>query len=247
MAGVMIVISPLSAKVVERIGSKIVVASGLSIAAIGLIMASRLTAGASYPEVLASLVVLAAGMALVMPPATESIMGSLPPAKAGVGSAVNDTTRQVGGALGVAVLGSVMSSTYGPRVSDAISGLPLSSEQATAIHDQIGAAIRAAGEIGGAPGRALADVASRGFADGMSTAFIIGAAALALGAVIVALFLPARAPDHEPATVAVAGDGQARSTAAVSAAGDAPRTDAPLAAAGDGHRRAARAPDPERR
>jgi EmrB/QacA subfamily drug resistance transporter len=247
MAGVMIVISPLSAKVVERIGSKIVVASGLSIAAIGLIMASRLTAGASYPEVLASLVVLAAGMALVMPPATESIMGSLPPAKAGVGSAVNDTTRQVGGALGVAVLGSVMSSTYGPRVSDAISGLPLSSEQATAIHDQIGAAIRAAGEIGGAPGRALADVASRGFADGMSTAFIIGAAALALGAVIVALFLPARARDHEPATVAVAGDGQARSTAAVSAAGDAPRTDAPLAAAGDGHRRAARAPDPERR
>jgi EmrB/QacA subfamily drug resistance transporter len=262
MAGVMIVISPLSAKVVERIGSKIVVASGLSIAAIGLIIASRLTAGASYPEVLASLVVLAAGMALVMPPATESIMGSLPPAKAGVGSAVNDTTRQVGGALGVAVLGSVMSSTYGPRVSDAISGLPLSSEQATAIHDQIGAAIRAAGEIGGAPGRALADVASRGFADGMSTAFIIGAAALALGAVIVALFLPARARDHEPAMVAVAGDGQGtdnvpvgaaagdgqvRGTASVASAGDGQRTNTPVGAAGDGHRRAAPAPDPEPR
>jgi EmrB/QacA subfamily drug resistance transporter len=261
MAGVMIVISPLSAKVVERIGSKIVVASGLSIAAIGLIIASRLTAGASYPEVLASLVVLAAGMALVMPPATESIMGSLPPAKAGVGSAVNDTTRQVGGALGVAVLGSVMSSTYGPRVSDAISGLPLSSEQATAIHDQIGAAIRAAGEIGGAPGRALADVASRGFADGMSTAFIIGAAALALGAVIVALFLPARARDHEPAVVAVAGDGQGtdngpvaaaagdgqvRGTAA-GAAGDGQRIDTAAGAAGDGHRLAAPAPDPEPR
>jgi EmrB/QacA subfamily drug resistance transporter len=264
MAGVMIVLSPLSAKVVERIGSKIVVASGLSIAAIGLIIASRLTPGASYPEVLASLVVLAAGMALVMPPATESIMGSLPPAKAGVGSAVNDTTRQVGGALGVAVLGSVMSSTYGPRVSDAISGLPLSSEQATAIHDQIGAAIQAAGEIGGAPGRALADVASRGFADGMSTAFIIGAVALALGAVIVALFLPARARDHEPATVAAAGDGpgkdnvpvaaasaagdgQVRSTAAVAAAGDGQRSDTPAGAPGDGHRRAAPAPGPEPR
>jgi MFS transporter, DHA2 family, multidrug resistance protein len=264
MAGVMIVLSPLSAKVVERIGSKIVVASGLSIAAIGLIIASRLTPGASYPEVLASLVVLAAGMALVMPPATESIMGSLPLAKAGVGSAVNDTIRQVGGALGVAVLGSVMSSTYGPRVSDAISGLPLSSEQATAIHDQIGAAIQAAGEIGGAPGRALADVASRGFADGMSTAFIIGAAALALGAVIVALFLPARARDHEPATVAAAGDGpgkdhvpvaaasaagdgQVRSTAAVAAAGDGQRSDTPAGAPGDGHRRAAPAPGPEPR
>ncbi|MGH9231222.1 MAG: MFS transporter, partial [Acidimicrobiales bacterium] len=205
MAGVMMVIAPLSAKVVERIGSKIVVASGLSIAAVGLVMASRLTAGASYPEVLSSLVVLAAGMALVMPPATESIMGSLPLAKAGVGSAVNDTTRQVGGALGVAVLGSVMSSTYGPRVTEAISGFPVSSDQASAIHDQIGAAMRAASEIGGEPGRMLADVASGGFADGMSTAFIIGAAALALGAVIVALFLPARAREHED--VAMGGDG----------------------------------------
>jgi EmrB/QacA subfamily drug resistance transporter len=238
MAGVMIVISPLSAKVVERIGSKIVVASGLCIAAIGLIMASRLTAGASYPEVLASLVVLAAGMALVMPPATESIMGSLPPAKAGVGSAVNDTTRQVGGALGVAVLGSVMSSTYGPRVNDAISGLPLSSEQATAIHDQIGAAIRAASEIGGAPGRALADVASRGFADGMSTAFIIGAAALALGAVIVALFLPARARDHGPAAVAAAGDGQGTDNVSVATASDEVRVRGTVPAT-------AVAPDPE--
>jgi MFS transporter, DHA2 family, multidrug resistance protein len=222
MAGVMLVISPLSAKVVERIGSKIVVATGLSVGAVGLIIASRLTAGASYPEVLVALVVLAAGLALVMPPATESIMGSLPLAKAGVGSAVNDTTRQVGGALGVAVLGSVMSSTYGPRVTEAISGLPVSSEQATAIHDQIGAAMRAAAEIGGEPGRMLADVASRGFADGMSAAFIIGAAALALGAVIVSLFLPARARDHEPAAAGAAGDGH--------------RTDTPALATGDGHR-----------
>jgi EmrB/QacA subfamily drug resistance transporter len=212
MAGVMLVVSPLSAKIVERIGSKIVVATGLSVAGIGLVIASRLTPGATYPEVLAALVVLAAGMALVMPPATESIMGSLPLAKAGVGSAVNDTTRQVGGALGVAVLGSVMSSTYGPRVADAISGFPLPAEQAKAIHDQIGAAMRVASEIGGPPGRALADVASRGFADGMSTAFLIGAAALALGAVIVALFLPARAPDHEGR--AVAGDGHRPAAAA---------------------------------
>jgi EmrB/QacA subfamily drug resistance transporter len=206
MAAVMMVLSPLSAKVVERIGSKVVVGTGLSVAAVGLVMASRLTAGASYPEVLASLVVLAAGMALVMPPATESIMGSLPPAKAGVGSAVNDTTREVGGALGVAVLGSVMSSTYGPRVTDAVGGLPVASEQANAIRDQIGAAMEAAGRIGGEPGRLLADVASRGFADGMSTAFLIGAAALVLGAVIVALFLPAKAHDHED-WVVEAGDG----------------------------------------
>jgi EmrB/QacA subfamily drug resistance transporter len=197
MAAVQMVVAPMSAKIVERVGSKIVVATGLGIGAVGLLLASRLTAEATYGDVLASLIVLAVGLALVMPPATESIMGSLPPAKAGVGSAVNDTTREIGGALGVAVLGSVMASTYRPRVSDAIAGFPVPAEAADAITDQVGAAMRAAAEIGGEPGRALADAASSGFADGMGIAFMIGAGALALGAVIVALYLPARAHDHE--------------------------------------------------
>jgi hypothetical protein len=239
MAAVQMVVAPLSAKIVERVGSKIVVATGLTIGAIGLLMASRLTAGASYPEVLASLVVLAIGLALVMPPATESIMGSLPLAKAGVGSAVNDTTREVGGALGVAVLGSIMASTYRPQVSDAIAGAPIPTEVRNAITDQVGAAMRAAAEIGGPPGRALADAASKGFADGMSIAFVVGAAALALGAVIVALYLPARAHDdmREPAT---AGDGAAPGRApadAATAPADAPadaRSGPAVAPAGNG-------------
>jgi hypothetical protein len=191
------VLAPLSAKVVERIGSKIVVTAGLLIAGSGLLLASRLEATSGYGEVVVSLIILAAGLALVMPPATESIMGSLPPAKAGVGSAVNDTTREVGAALGVAVLGSIMSSTYRPRVSDAIAGQPVPEDVAHAITDQIGAAMQVAREIGGAPGRALADVASSGFADGMGRAFIVGAAALIVGAILTALFLPARGRDHE--------------------------------------------------
>ena len=197
MAGVQVVVAPLSARIVERIGSKVVVATGLLVAAGGLVMASRLTPGASYGQVAVALMVLAAGLALVMPPATESIMGSLPLAKAGVGSAVNDTTREVGGALGVAVLGSIMSSTYRPRVSDAIAGAPVPQRVAGAITDQIGAAMDVAQRIGGARGAALRDVAAGGFVDGMSIAFVVGAAALALGALIVALYLPARAHDHE--------------------------------------------------
>ncbi len=146
-----------------------------------------------------ALVVLAVGLALVMPPATESIMGSLPPAKAGVGSAVNDTTRQIGGALGVAVLGSVMSSTYRPRVSEffAQSPVPVPKEVVTAATDQVGAAFGVANQIGGPVGAQLRDVAGRAFVDGMSIAFLIGAAALGLGAVLVALYLPARAHDHD--------------------------------------------------
>jgi Na+/melibiose symporter-like transporter len=195
MAATQMVAAPLSAKVAERIGSKIVVAVGLLVASIGLLMASQLTADSSYGQVAIVLVVMAAGFASMMPSATEAIMGSLPPAKAGVGSAVNDTTRELGGAFGIAVLGSVVSSTYGPQVRDAVAGTPLPADLQTTASDQIGAAMAIAQRLGGAPGRALADAASSAFIDGMSTALMIGAAALALGAVVTALWLPARAAE----------------------------------------------------
>ncbi len=97
---VMGVVSPVSARLVEQVGTKVVVTVGLVVAAVGLALASAIDAGSGYGPLLASMVVLALGMSLTMAPATESIMGSLPPAKAGVGSAVNDTTRELGGALG---------------------------------------------------------------------------------------------------------------------------------------------------
>ena len=116
-AGIMLVVAPLSARFAERWGTKLVVGTGLSFATLSLLTMSTLPAeNISYvTDVLPRLVLLAIGMGLVMAPATESIMGSLPRAKAGVGSAMNDTTRQVGGALGVAVVGSVMLSMYGGR------------------------------------------------------------------------------------------------------------------------------------
>jgi EmrB/QacA subfamily drug resistance transporter len=116
------VVSPISARLVERMGTKVVVTAGLVIAGAGLFMAAGLEAGSSYGELLRSMLVLAAGMGLTMAPATESIMGSLPPAKAGVGSAVNDTTRELGGALGVAVLGSLLASGYATSLGDAMAG-----------------------------------------------------------------------------------------------------------------------------
>jgi len=229
MAAAQMVIAPLSAKLVERVGTKVIVTTGLVTAAIGLLLGSRLSAGATYGDVVVALVILAAGLAMVMPPATESIMGSLPPAKAGVGSAVNDTTREIGAALGVAVLGSVMSSTYRPRVTEAISGFPVPDEAAHAITDQVGAAMGIADEIGGEPGRLLADAASSGFADGMGVAFVIGAVALLVGAVIVARFLPARSHDHEddvPAAVDEGGDGYAAGPLDVGAPAGAAGVDA---------------------
>jgi hypothetical protein len=222
------VVAPLSAKIVERVGSKIVVAAGLLTGAAGLAIASQLTPGSTYPQILVALIVLAMGIALVMPPATESIMGSLPLAKAGVGSAVNDTTRQVGGALGVAVLGSVMMSTYRPRVTEAIAGLPLPAEAAHAATDQVGAALRI-GETLGPRGAGLVEAASTGFTDGMAIAFLIGSAALVVGAIIVALYLPARAHDHEfGEPVAAPSPTPEAASASVSADGHGNGSDTPV-------------------
>ena len=112
LAAGLILGSPLSAKLTERIGTKRVVAAGLLLVSVGLAMLSGAEVDSGYGLIAAVLGVLGLGMGLTMAPATDSVMGSLPIAKAGVGSAVNDATRTLGGALGVAVLGSLLSSGY---------------------------------------------------------------------------------------------------------------------------------------
>ena len=107
--------APSSAKLAERFGTKRVVAAGLVMMAGGFFMSGSFAADTPYAVVVVAMFFMGAGLGLVNAPATESIMGSLPPEKAGVGSAVNDTTRELGGTLGVAVVGSLFSSVYGLR------------------------------------------------------------------------------------------------------------------------------------
>jgi hypothetical protein len=128
------------------------------------------------------------GMGLTMAPATESIMGSVPRERAGVGSAVNDTTRQTGGALGVAVLGSLLATRYDSRVDH----LRLPAGAAHAARESIGGALAVAGRLGGRAGGALADAARAGFANGIQLATLVGAGVVALAVVVVILFLPNR-------------------------------------------------------
>ena len=110
---------PISAKLAARIGTRVVVASGLVLVATGLGIVTMLATDSGYGLVAAHLLVLGFGMGLAMAPATDAVMGSLPIEKASVGSAVNDTTRTMGGALGVAVLGSLLSSQYRGDMADA--------------------------------------------------------------------------------------------------------------------------------
>jgi DHA2 family multidrug resistance protein-like MFS transporter len=138
-------------------------------------------------------------MGFAMAPATDAIMGSLPLEHAGVGSAMNDVVRQVGGTLGVAVLGSVLSSSYGSSMHGATSGLPDST--ATAAADSVGGAAQVAHGIGGQAGATLLHASQGAFVDAMGVTVIVAAAAALLGSVIAMVFLPAREPGAEKAAV----------------------------------------------
>jgi EmrB/QacA subfamily drug resistance transporter len=112
-AGAMIACAVISAKLVERLGTRRVVTAGMLVFAGGLAIAAGIDAGSGYGHVALVLTLMGAGMGLAGAPATDSIMNALPPARANIGSAINDTTRELGGALGVAVVGSIVSSIAG--------------------------------------------------------------------------------------------------------------------------------------
>ncbi len=197
-AAIMLPVAPLSARLAERYGTKLVVGAGLSFATLSLVLMSTLPAtNVSYVrDVLPRLVLLAVGMGLTMAPSTESIMGSLPRAKAGVGSAMNDTTRQIGGALGVAVVGSVMTSVYGTRVAAAItaSNLPVPAKLLGQARQDLSTALAIVTnkQVPAALHSKLVVEINDAFVAGMHRGVLFAAAATLLGVFIVLRFLPAR-------------------------------------------------------
>jgi hypothetical protein len=133
-----------------------------------------------------------------MVPATESIMGSLPLAKAGLGSAMNDTTRQIGGALGVAILGSVFASAYTTNIAGSLTGLP--PETAAAASTSVDQALKAGQQLGGEAGLAIITAAKEAFISAMDRGLFVGAAIALIGAMVALVWLPSRAatPTEEP-------------------------------------------------
>lgn len=187
-AGTMIVVAPRSAGWAHRFGARAMVSLGLLLAAVGLAMFSFVDVGTHYGFIAIPIVIMAAGLGMLMPPSTEAIVSSLPQDQAGVGSAVNDTTREVGGALGIALLGSLMSQGYRAGIDEAVSGLP--EQAAEAARDSIGAALAVAGQIGGQAGSRLVEAAGLAYVDGMHLSYWAGAAILAITSAIVWRFYP---------------------------------------------------------
>jgi MFS family permease len=190
----MIVAAPLSARFAERFGTKKVVTTGLVIVSIAMSILATITVDTGYGRVALALAVLGLGMGTAMAPATESIMGSLPLAKAGVGSAMNDTTRQIGGALGVAILGSILASSYGSAMESVVASLP--PQAAEIAGDSVGGAMAVASQAGAA-GAPLAEAAAVAFVGGMESAVWVAAGVAMLGAIVTFLWLPARGADQD--------------------------------------------------
>jgi hypothetical protein len=129
-------------------------------------------------------------MGATMAPATESIMSSVPLGRAGVGSAMNDTVRMVGGTLGVAVLGSLLSSSYGANMEPAVKSLP--QPAADAASDSVGHASVVGDQIGGSAGQALSNAAETAFTTAMGSTLTVAAITALAGAALALIVLPAR-------------------------------------------------------
>jgi len=185
-AVVYMISAPLSARLVERWGQRRVVSVGLAVVATGLAILSRSTVQGNYPLLALSLIVTAGGMGMTTAPSTGAIMVSLPLDKAGVGSAVNDTTRELGGALGVAVFGSVLASRYHSGITSYLAGLPQTAHGATS---SLGAALQTATTFPDPVANALATAARHSYVHAFDSTLLLTVAASVLASGLVSWLL----------------------------------------------------------
>jgi hypothetical protein len=184
---------------VRRFGSNRVVAFGLAAMAAGFGIAAVTTATAPYVVVVAAMLGMGGGLGLVTAPATDSIMGSLPREHAGVGSAINDTTRELGGTLGVAIVGSVFASLYGSQLADKLAGLPIPASAVGQAKESIGAAFVVAQRAPTPAGTATIVEASRSaFMSGFHAGSVAAGSVAAATAIAAWFLLPARAREDVP-------------------------------------------------
>ncbi|HEV7861274.1 MAG TPA: DHA2 family efflux MFS transporter permease subunit [Acidimicrobiia bacterium] len=200
MAFTMMVAAPSSAKFVAKFGSRKVVSTGLLILGLGLLLLAQSDVATPYWHLVVAIVTMAVGMGLSMAPSTTGIMASLPLRKAGVGSAVNDTTRELGGALGVAVLGSLLASKFTAALPASVLGLPAPAR--AAVRSSLGGALGVARSLPPAVGVPLEAAAKGAFVSAMGVSLVAAAIVAVAAAVMVRRFYPDRivmqyeAPGH---------------------------------------------------
>jgi EmrB/QacA subfamily drug resistance transporter len=192
MAALMMPLSTAAPMIAERFGYRRTVATGMALLTVGLAtVALQADPGGGYLSVLPGLLVLALGIGLAMSPSTAAITSSLPEEKQGVASSLNDTVRELGGAVGIALVGSVLNATYRSNVASATAKLP--PEAAEAVERGIGPAIAVASQAG-AQGEPLLAAARQAYVDGMVPALLLAAGLTAFAAIFTAVRGPRPTP-----------------------------------------------------
>jgi EmrB/QacA subfamily drug resistance transporter len=188
------IFTPIGAVMALKVGSRLVVGVGLLLMGGGLVMAGfTSTPGAAFfGPIIISMVLLALGLSAITAPSTEAVMGSLAADQVGAGAAVNNTTRELGGTLGVAVLGSVFASGYGPRITKAFAPYPIPPAAKRAANESVAAALSVVHHAPAAAQPVLQAAAFAGFGAGLKIACLVGAAVAVVGAVNAFRFLPGR-------------------------------------------------------
>jgi EmrB/QacA subfamily drug resistance transporter len=191
-ASALLVIAPLSAVLVRGIGAKLTMAVGLVLVAAGLWQISGATVATTFAGTVLGMVLLGAGAGLAIPTATGSVLGSVPESDSGVASATSTTAIQVGGALGVAVVGSLLATRYQDTMTASLAGHHLPPAAVTAIQSSLGGALAVAAHAGGAAGQLLAHLARAAFVSGMDLGLFAAALVALAGAAAALAWLPGR-------------------------------------------------------
>ena len=194
IALVLIVVASVSTTLARYAGAKVVVVAGMALIALGLQLLSAVTIHTTYTDALPAFFLLGIGSGLAIAPCTDAVMGSVPTKLAGIGSATNSTALQIGSALGVAVIGSLLAARYQSRVDVLIAGHGAPASVVAVIRSSLGGALAVAQRVGGASGAQLALAARSSFLAGLDFAVDVAAAIVGAAALIVAVLLPARAP-----------------------------------------------------
>ena len=192
VAGLLALVAPLSPALVRWAGTKAVAGTGLLAVATGLWQLSTAESSATYEDLLAGLLMLGLGAGLVVPAALDALMGTLPQGDTGVGSATNGVSVQLGGAVGVAVIGSLLTARYQDRMGPPLRPYQLSHDVSDSVLGSLGGALALAERVGGVSGRMLADLARSAFVSGMGLGLTVGACVAAGGAMLAFAALPAR-------------------------------------------------------
>ena len=224
LAGAVFVGSAVTGRLTPRVGMKWTVTAGMVGGTTALALLTRIDATSSYGDFLAPLIILGLAIGLALSPCTDAIMGAFPESQLGVGGAVNDTSIELGGSLGIAILGSLLATSYSGHLSDATAGSRLPAATLATAQDSVGAGYAVAQGISekarqaaaqaaratdpqqaaqlkaqarelAAGARQMADAVGSSFSSAVAHTSLIGAVVLGIGTVVVALLLPGRPKD----------------------------------------------------